>query len=72
MNKLSTLLCLAVLLPASGCSLLYDLGQDANVDRCKRMPLIEDRNTCMKRIGPNFEQYERDRDKLKRGVSEKP
>jgi hypothetical protein len=37
------------------------------------MPLIEDRNACMKqRVGPNYEQYERDRQKLKRGASEKP
>ncbi|WP_426173469.1 hypothetical protein [Massilia sp. TWR1-2-2] len=70
--KIPTLLYLTVLLPASGCSLLYDIGQDANTDRCNRMKLIEDRNACLKRIGPNFEQYESDREKLKRGLSEKP
>ena len=72
MKKLSTLLCFAVMLSASGCGFLYDLGQDANVDRCNRMRLIEDRNACLKRVGPNFEQYERDREKLKRGASERP
>jgi hypothetical protein len=72
MKILPPLLYLAVMLSASGCSLLYDIGQDNNVDRCNRMPLIEDRNACLKRIGPKFEQYERDREKLKRGVSEKP
>ena len=71
MKKLPALLYLAVMLSASGCSLLYDIGQDANVDRCNRMKLIEERNACLKRIGPNFEQYERDRENLKRGVSEK-
>jgi hypothetical protein len=67
----STLLCLAVMLSASGCSLLYEIGQDANTDRCSRMQLIEDRNACLQRIGPHFEQYERDREKLKRGASER-
>ena len=71
MKILSTLLHLAAMLSATGCSLLYDIGQDADTDRCNRMKLIEDRNACLKRVGPNFEQYERDREKLKRGVSEK-
>jgi hypothetical protein len=72
MKILPPLLCLAVMFSASGCSLLYDIGQDADSRRCSRMPLIEDRNACLKRIGPNFEQYERDREKLRRGLSEKP
>ncbi|MES2758610.1 MAG: hypothetical protein V4693_14650 [Pseudomonadota bacterium] len=72
MKILSPLLYVAVMLIATGCSTLYEIGQDANTDRCKRMKLIEDRNACLKRIGPNFDQYERDREKLKRGVSEKP
>jgi hypothetical protein len=67
----AALLYLAVMLSTSGCSVLYDIGQDANSDRCQKMPLIEDRDACMKRIGPNYEQYERDRQKLKRGASEK-
>ncbi len=72
MKMLSTVLYLAVMLSASGCSLLYELGQDADTDRCNRMRLIEERNACLKRVGPNYEQYERDREKLRRGVSEKP
>jgi hypothetical protein len=59
------------MLTTSGCSVLYDIGQDANSDRCNKMPLFEDRDACMKRIGPSYEQYERDRLKLKRGASEK-
>ncbi len=72
MKILPPLLCMAVMLSVSGCSLLYDIGQDVDTDRCNRMKLIEDRNACLKRIGPNFEQYERDREKLRRGLSEKP
>jgi hypothetical protein len=71
MKMPTTLLYIAVLLSSSGCSVLYDIGQDANSDRCNRMPLIEDRNACLKRIGPNYQQYESDREKLKRGASEK-
>ena len=67
----STLLYCAVMLSTSGCSLLYDIGQDNNEARCAKMPLIEDRNACMKRIGPTYEQYVRDREKLKRGDTEK-
>lgn len=67
----STLLYFAVMLSTSGCSLLYDIRQDDNEERCRRMPLIEDRNACMKRIGPTYEQYQRDRERLKRGDSEK-
>jgi hypothetical protein len=59
------------MLSTSGCSVLYDIGQDVNSDRCEKMPLIEDRDVCKKRIGPSYEQYERDRLKLKRGASEK-
>ena len=66
------LLCFAVMLSTSGCSVLYDLGRENNFDRCHKMPLIEDRDACMKqRVGPSYEQYERDRLKLKRGASEK-
>lgn len=72
MKMPSTLLCLAVMSSASGCGTLYEIGQDANTDRCNRMKLIEDRNACLKRIGPNFEQYERDRERLKRGATERP
>jgi hypothetical protein len=69
----AALLYLAVILSTSGCGVLYDIGQEVNSDRCDKMPLIEDRNACMKqRIGPNYEQYERDRQKLKLGASEKP
>jgi hypothetical protein len=72
MKMPSALLCFAVMLSTSGCSVLYDIGQDTNSDRCKKMPLIEDRDACMKqRVGPSYEQYERDRLKLKRGASEK-
>lgn len=72
MKMPSTLLVLAVMLSTSGCSVLYDVGQDTNSDRCNKKPLIEDRDTCMKqRVGPSYEQYERDRLKLKRGTSEK-
>ena len=72
MTMPSTLLALAVMLSTSGCSVLYDIGQDVNSDRCEKMPLIEDRSACMKqRVGPSYEQYERDREKLKRGASEK-
>jgi hypothetical protein len=72
MKMPAALLCLAVMLSACGCSVLYDIGQDNNSDRCNKKPLIEDRDACLKqRVGPNYEQYERDRQKLKRGASEK-
>jgi hypothetical protein len=58
-----TLAVVAMLL--SGCELLYDIGQDRAIDQCKAITQIEQRNACLKANKKSYDDYERERAKLK-------
>ncbi|MFY7864586.1 hypothetical protein [Roseateles sp.] len=67
-------LSLAALLPTlSGCSLLYDVGQEHARDQCEKLSVMAERNACLKSNRESYEDYEKRRQQLKQGTdSSKP
>ncbi len=51
----------------SGCSLLYDIGQDRALESCDRAYSAQDRQACRKANSQSYEDYEAQRKRLKAG-----
>jgi len=51
----------------SGCSLLYDIGQERALDQCNRATSPQDRTACRKANSESYEDYEKRRQAAKEG-----
>ncbi|WP_394407612.1 hypothetical protein [Roseateles sp. BYS78W] len=51
----------------SGCSLLYDIGQERALDQCDRATSPQDRTACRKANSESYEDYEKRRQAAKEG-----
>lgn len=64
-TMLKNIFCKSILLVAAcqlqACSVLYDIQQDAALDKCKQMIDSYQRNECLKRNNTSFDQYEKQR-----------
>lgn len=51
----------------SGCSLLYDIGQQQALDQCDRAYSAADRTACRRANSENYDEYEARRKRLQQG-----
>ena len=51
----------------SGCSLLYDIGQEHALDQCNRAISPQDRTACRRANSESYEDYEKRRQAAKEG-----
>lgn len=51
----------------SGCSLLYDIGQQHALEQCDRAATSQDRSACRKANSQPYEDYEKQRQAAKAG-----
>ncbi len=57
----------ALALSLSGCSLLYDIGQDQALRNCDHAYSAQDRQSCRKANSQSYEDYEKRRQAAKEG-----
>ena len=51
----------ACLVSVSGCSVLYEIGQEEAARACKKEVMQADRMACERRFSKTYEQYEKER-----------
>ena len=68
MNKLmwKCVVSLGLILSTQACSVLYDVQQDVAQENCQRMSDHYQRSECLKNNSMNFEQYEKQREKIRK------
>ena len=62
------LLLLITAVALSGCSFLYDIGQQHALDQCDRATSPQDRTACRRANSQSYEDYEAQRQRLKEGT----
>jgi hypothetical protein len=70
-KSIKFLLFFAVAIANSGCSVLYDINQDRVGQYCDSLLNEADRYSCKQRNRTSYEDYERDRQKVKNGTAQK-
>jgi len=63
----AALLTLIAATSLSGCSLLYDIGQQQALESCDRAATSQDRSACRKANSQSYEDYEKRRQAAKEG-----
>ncbi|MFZ6875278.1 hypothetical protein ACO0LF_24695 [Undibacterium sp. Di27W] len=55
----------------TGCSVMYDLGQDANQRQCEKLQDWQERKTCLQQNKTSYDEYEKQREDLRTRGTEK-
>lgn len=63
----TALAALAVALALTGCSLLYDIGQQQALENCDRANTPQDRTACRRANSESYDDYEARRKRLQQG-----
>ena len=71
MKKPTKCLLFFAVIANSGCSVLYDINQDRVAQYCNSLLNEADRYSCKQRNRTSYEDYERDRQKVKSGSAQK-
>jgi hypothetical protein len=59
--------CLAIAASLSGCSLLYDIGQEHALENCDRATGPQERQSCRRANSVSYDDYEKRRQAAKDG-----
>ena len=71
MKKPTQLLFCAIAFASSGCSVIYDINQDRVAQYCESLLNQADRAACKQRNRTSYEDYEKERQKVKNGQPQK-
>ncbi len=71
MKKPIQLLLFFLAIANSGCSVIYDINQDRVAEYCESLLNQADRVACKQRNRTSYEDYEKERKKVKNGPAQK-